>query len=187
MTPDAFRKLALAEIDAVYRLAYHLAPRPDLADDYVQETYLRAFRAKTDFQLNDFGVRPYLFKILHNVIHSAFAREARQPGLLDNVEDLHTQSTDRVSGSVDLEHLDWDAMDERLKQAVQALPLAHRTVFLLCAVENMKYREIAEIVEIPLGTVMSRLHSARQQLLKQLTGLATEQRLGRSVQRDKVD
>lgn len=189
MDSTAFRKLALDEIDAVYRLAYHLAPRPDLADDFVQETYLRAFRAERNFQLTEAGVRPYLFKILHNLIYSAATRQARQPGPLDEEREFVDQ---RPPPDLSLDDrgqlLQWDGIDERLKHAIGALPLAQRTVFLLCAIEDLRYREIADVVGVPLGTVMSRMHHARQSLLQHLKGFDAEQHhVGVKVQPDKLD
>ena len=65
-------------------------------------------------------------------------------------------------------------MDERLKRAIASLTMDHRVVFLLFAVEQLKYREIAEVLELPLGTVMSRLHRARETLLEQLRDVAAE-------------
>jgi RNA polymerase sigma-70 factor (ECF subfamily) len=73
--------------------------------------------------------------------------------------------------------VNWENMDERLYEAIRLLPVAHRTVFLLAAVEDLKYREIAEVVGIPVGTVMSRLSRARTVLAGQLRDLAAEQNL----------
>jgi RNA polymerase sigma-70 factor (ECF subfamily) len=76
-----------------------------------------------------------------------------------------------------LADLDWEQVDERLKRAIHDLPLAYRTVFLLASIEGLKYREIAEVLEMPIGTVMSRLFRARTTLLEALTDLAGELRL----------
>ena len=70
LAKEEFRRLAVLELEAVHRLARHLAARPDHADDLVQETYLRAFKSRRDFHLTPLGLRPYLFKVLHNVVHT---------------------------------------------------------------------------------------------------------------------
>ena len=186
MDHDDFRKLALSEMDAVYRLAYHLTQRGQEAADLVQETYLRAFRAADGFQPTAHGIRPWLFKILHNVVHTRASRDHRQRQVLEEAQAMATPSHgSQDEPFTDLSNLNWEEVDERLKQAIDALPLPHRTAFLLCAVEGLRYREIADVMDVPVGTVMSRLHRARTLLSNQLTGLAAERGMksGRSVPR----
>jgi RNA polymerase sigma-70 factor (ECF subfamily) len=180
MDPAQFRELAMAEIDAVYRMAMHLARHPDDAADLVQETYLKAFNAERRFQLQDGkGVRPWLFKILHNNFYTRLGRQRREPTLGD---DLPPVSSDGGVGSPapawDLEHMDWEQVDDRLKAAIDELPEHYRQVLLLWAVEGLKYREIADVLDVALGTVMSRLHRARSQLSEKLVDLAAEHGLG---------
>ena len=167
--PD-FRTLALAELDAVYRLAFHLARRPGDADDLVQETYLRAFKSASTYRPTERGVRPWLFKILHNVLNTRALQDQRQRSL----EELAGESE---AAATDLADLDWERVDERLKEAIDALSPAHRTAFLLCAVERLTYQEIADVTGVPIGTVMSRLHRARSQLAARLAPLSVERRL----------
>lgn len=175
METNDFRKLALSEMDAVYRLAYHLAGQPQEVDDLVQETYLRAFKFGLSFKTTDHGIRPWLFKILHNVVNTRYSSDHRRRQLM---EDLQVQAVPVAAahdGPIpDLSELNWDDVDERLKAAIDELPLAHRTVFLLCAVEGLRYREIADVMEVPLGTIMSRLYRARAQLSARLAALAAE-------------
>ena len=175
MDIDDFRKLALSEMDAVYRLAYHLAGHPQEADDLVQETYLRAFKFGAGFKAADHGVRPWLFKILHNVVNSRHANDHRRRQVMEDLQDQAAPEAAAHDGPLpDLSTLNWDAVDERLKAAIDELPLPHREVFLLCAVEGLRYREIADVMEVPLGTIMSRLYRARAQLSSRLTELAAE-------------
>jgi len=169
-----FRELALAEMDAVYRMAYHLARNPDEAADLVQETYLRALRAADTFELRENGIRPWLFKILHNAFYSRLAQQRRQVGGSDQMEDI-VEPTPEEAPAWDLASLDWEYVDDRLKHAIQELPEHYREVLLLWAVEGLKYREIADVLDVPLGTVMSRLYRARTILTQQLTELAAEQ------------
>jgi RNA polymerase sigma-70 factor (ECF subfamily) len=160
---ETFEKLSLEHLEAVYRLALQLVRHPDEASDLVQETYLKALRASERFEEQGGGIRPWLFKILHNVFYTRLAKAKRAPV---SVEELHAVR--------DLESLDWEHVDERLKSAIEQLRPEYRTVLLLWSVEGLKYREIAEIQEIPIGTVMSRLHRARSILADQLTDLAEE-------------
>jgi len=172
---EKFRELALAEMDAVHRMAYHLARHPDDAADLVQETYLRALRAFKTFELRDGGIRPWLFKILHNVFYTRIAQQRRQPTTSDMQRDAEDEAATRESPAWDLASLDWEYVDDRLKHAIEELPEHYREVLLLWAVEGLKYREIGEILEVPLGTVMSRLYRARAILTRQLAELAQEQ------------
>lgn len=165
-------------MEAVHRLAYHLARRPDEVDDLVQETYLRAFRSANGYRITEHGIRPWLFKILHNVLNSRLARERRQREL---VEELQHESPEPHAGDEAgaLATIDWNHVDERLKAAIHELSLAHRTTFLLCAVEGLSYQEIADVTEAPIGTVMSRLHRARAILATRLADLASEHGMGK--------
>ncbi len=175
MDTQSFRNLALAEMDSVYRMAMHLARHPDDAADLVQETYLKALKSEKLFELREQGIRPWLFKILHNNFYTRLSKQKREPTIAD---DLEPQSVDSEQDSPppawDLEHLDWEQVDDRLKHAIEDLPDHYREVLLLWAVEGMKYREIAEVIEVPLGTVMSRLYRARAILSEQLAELASE-------------
>src|SRR5690606_21119533 len=147
---------------------------PDEADDLVQETYLRAFRGEGTFSLGERGIRPWLFKILHNAFFTRRDRAKRAPVLS---EDLG--STAAAGGSDgdqpgadgpawDLASLDWEHVDDRLKHAIDALPESYRSVLLLWSVEGLKYREIADVLDVPLGTVMSRLFRTRSILAEKL-------------------
>jgi RNA polymerase sigma-70 factor (ECF subfamily) len=171
-----FENLSLEHLEAVYRLALQLVRHPDEASDLVQETYLKALRAADRFEEQGGGIRPWLFKILHNVFYTRLAKAKRAP---TSVEEIHGAATDEPGPDEpgpawDLRQLNWEHVDERLKSAIEQLRPEYRTVLLLWAVEGLKYREIAEIEEIPMGTVMSRLHRARAILTDQLADLAEE-------------
>ncbi len=174
MELDAFNKLVLAEMEAVYRLAYHLARHAQEADDLVQETYLRAFKSAAAYRDNERGVRPWLFKILHNVLNTRLAKEHRQRELIDDLQQQPAVEPTAEASVAELSKLDWDHVDARLKSAIADLPIPHRAVFLLCAVEDLGYREIADILDIPVGTVMSRLYRSRVMLAARLVDLAAE-------------
>jgi RNA polymerase sigma-70 factor (ECF subfamily) len=170
-----FRDLAMAELPAVYRMAFHWTSKAADADDLVQETYLRAFKAEGSFKLGEVGVRPWLLRILHNAFLTRLKRARLEPVASEIADEIaeHREEDADLAGQA-LADLDWEQVDERLKNAIQDLPLSYRTVFLLSAIEGLKYREIAEVLEMPIGTVMSRLFRARTTLLEQLADLAGE-------------
>lgn len=172
----AFEELSLDHIEAVYRLALQLVRHPDEASDLVQETYLKALRVADRFEEQGGGIRPWLFKILHNVFYTRLARAKRAPMSVDELHGAVADSPapDEPGPAWDISRLDWDHVDERLKSAIEHLRPEYRTVLLLWAVEGLKYREIAEIQDIPIGTVMSRLHRARSILADQLAEFAEE-------------
>ena len=175
MDSKSFRELALAEMDSVYRMAMHLSRHPDEAADLVQETYLKALKAESRFELREQGVRPWLFKILHNNFYTRVGKRKREPTLGDDLpEQSVLGAVDETPPAWDLAHLDWEQVDDRLKHAIEELPAHYREVLLLWAVEGLKYREVADVVGIPLGTVMSRLYRARAILSEKLSELAAE-------------
>jgi RNA polymerase sigma-70 factor (ECF subfamily) len=171
---DGFRDMAVGELDAVYRMAMHLSRNPEEAGDLVQETYLRAFKSQHTFELREAGIRPWLFKILHNVFFTARGKQARGPMLAEDLSNQPSDANDDAAPAWDLESLDWEQVDDRLKHAIAELPQPFRQVLLLWAVEGLKYREVADVLDIPLGTVMSRLYRARALLSAGLKDLAAE-------------
>lgn len=164
-----FRDAALAQLECLHRLAFHLCRDTATADDLVQETYLLAFRSAHTFKQQSGGIRSWMFKILHNAYRLRGRRDQRlvfDDGLIDDREDQ--SAADLLAPNSRLDDLNWDAVDESLKSAIHKLPDPLRTVFLLFAVEDLKYSEIADVLAIPVGTVMSRLARARQLLTESL-------------------
>ncbi|MEM1186055.1 MAG: sigma-70 family RNA polymerase sigma factor [Planctomycetota bacterium] len=167
-----FEKLALEHLDAVYRMAYHLARRPDEAEEIVQEVYLRAMRPKTIERFVDTsaegggGMRAWLFAIAHNVFYSRIKKQSRDPMAVEafHGEASSEQPPDEPPPQWDGEQLDWDQVDGKLKTAIEELKPEYREVLMMWGVEGLKYREIATILDVPIGTVMSRLHRARKLL-----------------------
>ena len=176
MDRKQFENLALEHLDAVYRLALQLTRHPDEASDLVQETYLKALHVADRFEEQGGGIRPWLFKILHNAFYTRLAKAKRAPVAVDELhsEAIDAPGPDEPGPAWDLESLNWEHVDERLKFAIEHLRPEYRTVLLLWAVEGLKYREIAQIQEIPIGTVMSRLHRARMILAAQLADFSEE-------------
>ena len=181
MERQKFEQLALEHLDAVYRMALHLSRRPEEADELVQEVYARAFRPGTIERFEDKsapddptsgsgGMRSWLFAICHNVFYTRIKKQARQPMAVEEFFGESSSETmpDEAPPVWDRRDLDWEHVDGRLKLAIEDLKDEYREVLMLWGVDGLKYREIAEIVEVPIGTVMSRLHRARKLLADSL-------------------
>jgi RNA polymerase sigma-70 factor (ECF subfamily) len=183
---QAFEELALQHVDAVFRMAMQLARHPDEAGDLVQETYLRALRVAERYEERGGGMRPWLFKILHNVFYTRIGRAKRQPTSVESFPGAAASDPppDEPGPAWDLSNMAWEHVDERLKASIEELRPEYRTVLLLWGVEGLKYREIADIQDIPIGTVMSRLHRARAILMAQLSEFAEEMGLLRGSVRE---
>jgi RNA polymerase sigma-70 factor (ECF subfamily) len=166
----SFEQLALPHLDVVYRVARRLVRDAHEAEDLVQETFLKACRAFERFELRDMGVRPWLLKILHNTYLNRATRQARGPRTTDQQTLDETQQAP-VRGPPEL---DYEQLDDEVKQALDTLSPEFRGVLLLWATMEFSYQEIADILDVPIGTVMSRLHRARQQLVARLDGFARE-------------
>ncbi len=176
MERKAFEELALGHLDAVYRMAMQLARHPEEASDLVQDTYLRALKVAERYEEKGGGIRPWLFKILHNVFYSAVGKAKRQPIAVEEFPSAVSGETgpNEPPPVWDLASLEWEHVDDRIKSSIEQLRPEYRSVLLLWGVEGLKYREISEIQDIPIGTVMSRLHRARTILARQLYELAEE-------------
>jgi len=167
---EQFESLALEHLDMLYRLARRMTSDPHRAEDLAQETYLRAVRSAGEFDLQSCGIRPWLLRILHNVHVSRGQREKRQPM---SVDDEHLEPAAVVAEAPPLSH--WDGMDQQLKRAFESMPMEYQTAMHLWAIEGLAYKDIAEALDIPLGTVMSRLHRARHRLSEQLKEFAVRE------------
>jgi RNA polymerase sigma-70 factor (ECF subfamily) len=165
--PD-FAALTVVHAAALYRTAYHLTGSVVEAEDLTQETYLRAYRGFTGFRGGD--VRAWLFTILRHAFLDECRRRRRMPVTESADDDAFTFSSSDPGGwtpSAESEALRC-LPSEALDRAFAALPPDWRLVVLLADVEDLSYREIADVMGIPLGTVMSRLHRARKRLQEQL-------------------
>lgn len=162
----AFEDLAMPLFNSAYNFAYWLVRNRDDAEDLVQETYLKAFRGFASFQSGT-NFRAWIFRILKNTFLTARAQTQRHEAVRlgsDEVFELPASSDDIESILVERSRLD------AVQLAIDQLPVIFREVLLLCDVEGASYREIAEILSIPIGTVMSRLARARKAVRGSLCG-----------------
>jgi RNA polymerase sigma-70 factor, ECF subfamily len=150
------------------------------AEDLVQETYLRAYRSYHTFDSGT-NLRAWLFRILTNTYINAYRAKQRRPveDDLGDVEDLYMyKRIGNIEASRSAEDTLFDMFtDDEVKQALEDLPENFRLPVLLADVEDFSYKEIAEILDIPMGTVMSRLHRGRKAMQKRLIDFATERGL----------
>jgi RNA polymerase sigma-70 factor (ECF subfamily) len=178
---DRFEVIALPHLDAVYRMARVLASDIAEAEDLVQETFVRAFRAFGGFELRDYGAKPWLLRILHNTFYTLKSKQRRDPVLLGEtgVEHLEADGRHGEAERSAATQVDWDHMDAELKLAVDRLRPEYRTALLLWAIEELSYKEIATVCDCALGTVMSRLHRARREVRRTLSPEAQNPNLNR--------
>jgi len=176
---DEFEAEALRHLDALYRTALRMTRSEADAEDLVQETYIRAFRFREQFTLGT-NMKAWLFRILTNTFINTYRRKSAQPEVtdLEGVDEFslyRRMADDRAaSSSPDPEaELLKSVVDTEVTDALEELPEKFRTAVLL-DVEGFSYKEIAEMLSIPIGTVMSRLHRGRKFLQKRLYDLARE-------------
>lgn len=165
-----FEEEFLPQIDALYTFAYHLTYNEDDANDLVQETYLKAFRF-IDKYIEGTNAKAWLFKILKNAFINQYRKKSKQPTKVDyeEVVNFHDEEDSSFSSYMDLrEEMFQDMMGDEVTNAINALPVDFRVVILLCDVEGFTYEEISKIIDIPIGTVRSRLHRARNMLKEKL-------------------
>ena len=183
-----FEQEFLPQIDALYNFAFHLTYNEDDANDLVQETYLKAFRFIEKY-IEGTNAKAWLFKILKNAFINQYRRKAKQPTKVDfeDIVSYHDgEDNSKLSGFLDLrQEIFQGMMGDEVTIAINALPVDFRTVILLCDVEGFTYEEISKIVDIPIGTVRSRLHRARNMLKEKLRSYAES--LGYKDKRSKKD
>jgi RNA polymerase sigma-70 factor (ECF subfamily) len=163
---DAFEAAALTHLDSLYGAALRLTRQPDDAEDLVQETYLKAFRASDSFAAGT-NLKAWLFTILHNTWRNVVRDRSRNPVDVDSeaVERAQDTAGDRDSPE---RMLTRRAMGEGLRAALDSLPPAFRQAVWLRDVEELSYAEIAGVLDVPIGTVMSRISRGRRLLHERL-------------------
>lgn len=175
---DLFEIQALPYLDQLYGAALRMTRNPADAEDLVQETYAKAFAAFHQFTQGT-NLKAWLYRILTNTFINNYRKAQREPLRSDGdtIEDwqLHSAESHSSTGlrSAEMEALD-SLPDSTVKDALAALPDDFRMVVYLADVEGFAYKEIAEIMGTPVGTVMSRLHRGRRQLREALTDYARE-------------
>ena len=168
----AFEAEALASLDRLYRAALRMTRVPADAEDLVQETYLKAFRSADRFEPGT-NLRAWLFTILHNTALNQARDRSRDAVTVDSeiVERAADASRGGASAETPETRLLRETLAPELQAAIDALPAAFREAVWLRDVEEFSYAEIAEMLSIPIGTVMSRISRGRHMLFERLNHL----------------
>ena len=165
---EEFAQAALSHLDSLYGTALRLTRRAADAEDLVQDTYLKAFRASHQFERGT-NLKAWLFTILHNTFRNVRRHDVRNP------VDVDSEAVDRAAGDLDgvqspEQILTRDTLDADLQAALDALPGAFREAVWLRDVEELSYADMAKVLDVPMGTVMSRISRGRRALFEALQG-----------------
>ncbi|WP_396136762.1 sigma-70 family RNA polymerase sigma factor [Corynebacterium sp. Z-1] len=177
-----FTEEAMPLLDQLYGGALRMTRNPQDAEDLVQETYLKAFNAFESFKPGT-NLKAWLYRIMTNAYINTYRKRQRRP-TETSTEDMtdHQLYTTSSHDSTGLESAEVAALkgmpNGRISEAFDELNEDYRMVVYMADVEDMAYKEIAEALDIPLGTVMSRLHRGRKQLRVLLKDVANEQGIG---------
>ena len=169
-----FESVTMQHQPALYNYALKVAANSDDASDLVQETYYKAYKNYHQFE-NGTNSKAWMFMILKNTFINNYRKMKREPAKVDydDIEDVYEKIK---SDQIDDNNLDLDfynnLLDDELSEALSKLPAKMKDVFLLYDLEGYTYEEIAELVNVPTGTVRSRLHRARKILQEELFGYA---------------
>ena len=177
-----FAEAAMPLMDQLYAAARRMTRNAADAEDLVQETYLKAYRGYDRFEEGS-NLKAWMYRILTNSYINRYRAKQRRPDESDlaDVEDMYlyrrlSGENSEIGASAEDAFLD-SVTDDAVKAAIEAIPENFRIAVLLADVEGFAYKEIANILEIPIGTVMSRIHRGRKALEKQLHDYAGERNL----------
>jgi RNA polymerase sigma-70 factor (ECF subfamily) len=175
-----FERQALAHVDALYGAAYRLTRNARDAEDLVQDSLLRAYRFWDSFQ-QDSNCKAWLLRIVTNTFINEYQRKKRSREILDaataeqDATDgvlVHADAHDRLSPERALVER---SVSDDVQKALDSLPEDFRTAVILCDMQGLSYKEIADIMQCPVGTVMSRLFRGRKLLAAALRGFAEQE------------
>ena len=165
-----FEEELFPHIDALKTFAYHLSYNEEDANDLVQETYMKAHRFIEKYDQGT-NAKAWLFKILKNAYINEYRKKSKQPTKVDfeDIVSYHDSDDKSNTSYLDLrEEIFENMMGDEVTNAINKLPIDFRTVILLCDVEGFTYEEISKIINVPIGTVRSRLFRARNMLKEKL-------------------
>jgi RNA polymerase sigma factor (sigma-70 family) len=171
---DVFNNEFLPHINSMYNFGYRLTLDRDDAKDLVQDTYLKAYRFIESFQKGT-NAKAWLFRILKNSFINDYRKKSKEPNKVDYQEVETYYNSDEVDRQITpdlrVESLK-DMIGDEISNALNSLDVDFKTVIILCDLEGFKYEEMAKILDIPIGTVRSRLHRARNLLKEKLSEYA---------------
>lgn len=167
---EDFEDEIIPHLDAMYNFALRLTSDPSDAEDLVQDTIVKAFRFFSSYEKGT-NAKAWLFRILKNSYINNYRKQSKQPNQVDYDEVSTFYETIRAerTDTSDLEDKMFrDLIDDDISKALDELPEDFRTVVLLCDIEDFTYEEIANMLDVPIGTIRSRLHRGRNLLKAQL-------------------
>jgi RNA polymerase sigma-70 factor, ECF subfamily len=170
-TPEIFEAEAMMHIDDLFRTAKRLTRNEVDAEDLVQETFMQAWKSFDKYEIGT-NCRAWLYKILFHKFEHQRRKKYTQAKYIQEADDLV------FLNAAYNEPIPENLTDKQVIAALDKLPEHYRTVVLLADVHEFDYKEVAEVLEIPIGTVMSRLNRARTQLKKSLAGVAKDYGIG---------
>jgi len=173
---EDFEEEIIPHLDAMYNFALRLTSDPSDAEDLVQDTIVKAYRFFSSYEKGT-NAKAWLFRILKNSYINNYRKKSKQPNQVDYDEVSTFYETIRAerTDTSDLEDKMFrDLIDDDISNALEELPEDFRTVVLLCDVEGFTYEEIANMLDVPIGTIRSRLHRGRNLLKAQLMEYAKE-------------
>jgi RNA polymerase sigma-70 factor (ECF subfamily) len=169
-----FEKEFLPHIDAMYNFAYRITYDEDAAKDLLQDTYYKAYKFIESFQAGT-NAKAWLFRILKNSFINEFRKKNKEPAKVDyqDVETYYNSDdvNEVITSDLRVEVLQ-DMIGDEVSNALNALAVDFRIVIILCDLEGFTYEEMSKILDIPIGTVRSRLHRARNLLRERLKSYA---------------
>ncbi len=173
---EDFEEEIIPHLDAMYNFALRLTSEREGAEDLVQDTIVKAFRFFSSYE-NGTNAKAWLFRILKNSYINNYRKKSKQPSQVDYDEIASFYETIRAdrTDTSDLENRMYrDLIDDDISLALEQLPEDFRTVVLLCDIEDFTYEEIANMLDVPIGTIRSRLHRGRNLLKSQLLEYAQQ-------------
>lgn len=181
-----FEQLTLPHMEVLYNYALRMTGNKEDAADLLQETFLKAYRFWDKFEQGT-NLRAWLFRIMKNTYINLYRKEVKEPDKVDyaEIEGYYHLIRDQNSDDNDLqERMFGQLLDDDVSKALESLPEEFRTVVILCDIEGLAYEEIAEFLQIPVGTVRSRLHRGRKLLYAALYDYAKQRGFIRNEPKD---
>jgi RNA polymerase sigma-70 factor (ECF subfamily) len=173
---EDFNEEILPHLDAMYNFALRLTSDPNDAEDLVQDTIVKAYRFFASYEKGT-NAKAWLFRILKNSYINTYRKQSKKPNQVDydEVATFYETIRDERTDTSDLEdRMFRELIDDHISKALDRLPEDFRTVVLLCDVEGFTYEEIANMLDVPIGTIRSRLHRGRNLLRSELLEYAEQ-------------
>jgi RNA polymerase sigma-70 factor (ECF subfamily) len=175
-----FNAEMIPHMDALYNFAIRLASDPNDAEDLVQDTIVKAYRFFASYERGT-NAKAWLFRILKNSYINNYRKQSKQPYQVDydEISTYYESVRSERSDTTDMEEIMYrELLDDEVTRALNKLPEDFRTVVLLCDIEGFTYEEIANMLDVPIGTIRSRLHRGRNLLRSSLSQYASRRGFG---------